>query len=293
MIPVLIIGYKRPQLLKEQLSIINSWNTKVYLFIDKGSEVESNENAELIQVAEELESLNRLTLKISTCNLGVAHAVPTAVDWVLSEEESVIVLEDDCIPSLEFMDFVKRYSSFVLNNVVLISGSNWDQQGHNSRLDLPITLSSYPLIWGWYTNKRAWQKLNILRNQRVKSLDIVKVVISRPNKLIPTLYFLALEIRTLKGLVNQWDGKLALRMLIANMCGIVPNTLLTQNIGNDAVASHPMVFIKNESAQTNKLSSNYDFSKKMKNRSDKLIERNIYKIRIKHLFSPIKAKLMN
>lgn len=289
---MLIIGYKRPQLLSAQLSIINTWNTKVYLFIDRDSEVESDENTELIRIAEELERLNKLTLIVSAHNLGVALAVPTAVDWVLSQEQSVIVLEDDCIPSLEFMSFVERYSNYVVKNVVLISGSNWDQQGHNSRQELPITLSSYPLIWGWYTNKRAWQKLNTLRNQRVKSREIAKIAISRPGKLVPTLYFLALEIRTLKGFTKQWDGTIALRMLVSNLCGITPNVLLIQNIGNDSVASHPMEFVKNASTETNILAPNHDFSNKMKNRADKLIERNVYKIRGKHLFSPLKAMLL-
>ena len=88
-------------------------------------------------------------------NLGCGIAVSSAITWFFENVEEGIIIEDDCLPNIDFF----YYCAELLDkwredtSVFHISGSN------------PIVYkkhkvsyfgSKYPLVWGWATWKRAW-----------------------------------------------------------------------------------------------------------------------------------------
>jgi hypothetical protein len=88
-------------------------------------------------------------------NLGLNRRMISAVDWVFTQTESAIVLEDDCLPHRDFFRFcssmLERYRHDA--RVVHVSGECYRTQrvGGDS-----YYFSKYPLAWGWATWKRAW-----------------------------------------------------------------------------------------------------------------------------------------
>ena len=73
---------------------------------------------------EEWKSVNRLIQEIDWCetyvqvsetNKGLAKSIVAGVDYVLQECDAVIVLEDDCVPHPQFMEYMlkalKKYES--------------------------------------------------------------------------------------------------------------------------------------------------------------------------------------
>jgi hypothetical protein len=91
-------------------------------------------------------------------NMGLKRRVETGLAWVFSQVSEAIILEDDCVPHPSFFPFcrelLERYRDD--EQVMGISGSNFlfDQAPPAESYHF----SSYPLIWGWATWRRAWNR---------------------------------------------------------------------------------------------------------------------------------------
>lgn len=94
---------------------------------------------------------------LSDKNLGCKYRISSGLDWVFSEVEEAIILEDDCVPALSFFDFCQdmlkyyRYDERVMH----IAGNNF--QSGKSRTDYSYYFSKYTHIWGWASWRRAWK----------------------------------------------------------------------------------------------------------------------------------------
>ncbi len=93
----------------------------------------------------------------SEVNLGCRKRVSSGLDWVFSQVEEAIILEDDCLPDPSFFRFCEellekyRYEP----KIMLISGQNI--QFGQKRRDYSYYFSRYNHCWGWASWKRAWQ----------------------------------------------------------------------------------------------------------------------------------------
>lgn len=94
-------------------------------------------------------------------NLGLRERVATGLSWVFAQTEAAIVLEDDCLPDPSFFPFcgelLDRYATD--DRVMSISGNQFvpaaGARTHSYRF------SRQPLIWGWATWRRAWQRCDV------------------------------------------------------------------------------------------------------------------------------------
>ena len=88
--------------------------------------------------------------------MGCDFRVPTGVDWVFEHVEQAIILEDDCIPSLDFFqyaeDMLKKYQEDP--RIMMVSGSNL-AIGYEIKNSCCFTARVY--TWGWATWRRAWR----------------------------------------------------------------------------------------------------------------------------------------
>lgn len=95
--------------------------------------------------------------KYADSNLGLKNNVSLGLDWVFSQIERVIVLEDDCIAHPDFFRFcdtlLDRYATD--ERISVITGNNF-QNGHQ-RGEASYYFSKYNHCWGWATWRRAWQ----------------------------------------------------------------------------------------------------------------------------------------
>lgn len=92
---------------------------------------------------------------LSEANLGPDARVISAVNWVFKSADSVVVLEDDCLPHERFFSFcstmLDRYRDDT--RIMHVSGECYRtvREGDSSYF-----FSKYPLAWGWATWARAW-----------------------------------------------------------------------------------------------------------------------------------------
>lgn len=93
-------------------------------------------------------------------NLGIARSIVGAVNELINEYGSVIVLEDDLVVAPDFLHFMleglRRYAN--CPRVMQISGHLHTDVGRapTSGLFLPLTTS-----WGWATWALAWRQLKL------------------------------------------------------------------------------------------------------------------------------------
>ena len=103
--PVLIICYRRPANLDIIVRACKDKSRDIYIFVDKCDDYDEL-NIEVCRMANKYaESAERIRVTVSGKNLGVRFAVPAAIDWALESSESLIVLEDDCIPNEYAFDY--------------------------------------------------------------------------------------------------------------------------------------------------------------------------------------------
>jgi GT2 family glycosyltransferase len=94
-------------------------------------------------------------------NLGCKKGVSSAITWFFEQEEQGIILEDDCVPNLDFFTFCEslldRYAED--ERVSVITGNNF--QNNKWRGDASYYFSKYNHCWGWASWRRSWKDYRV------------------------------------------------------------------------------------------------------------------------------------
>ena len=260
----------------------------MYVMIDKAPESLASENNKVIRCAESFNEKLNLIIRVNEVQAGVKLGVPRAIDWVLNLENQCIILEDDCDLSSNTLSYFDQMSIYIGGDIALISGdSPWkkDEVEHSS-------LSQYPLIWGLATNREQWKKLRVLIDGEIPWMRVLQTAARNPRNILSVSYFLSAQIRVKRGLFQAWDCSVALNMLLTNLKCIIPNVRIVDNVGNDEFAHHTLQNLGHVNRKIEELTTastslrNDPCSQKAVN---KAIRKRIYKMRIRHFFSPVKV----
>lgn len=160
--PVLLIGFNRPDLLREVIDRVRAVRpARVYLAVD-GPRPDRTGEAERVLACQQLAGAIDWGAEVRTLfrpgNLGCGRAVSGAITWFLEHEERGIILEDDILPGPDFFPFVadllQRHQHD--EDVAAVTGTNFVPPAHQTN---PATyrFSRVPVVWGWGTWRRAWQ----------------------------------------------------------------------------------------------------------------------------------------
>jgi hypothetical protein len=279
---VLIVGYRRFDNIKLIIELcLAAGVERIYLSIDG-----AKNSLELIDLELGLKSLddylnqelNVVNLKVHNTNLGSAVNVLSACDWVFSLESFAIILEDDCIPSLDFFAYIEDVKSFVIENpkIYMASGSQFAPSSVTRNTNL---LSSYPLIWGWATSHAKWR---IMRDELINNLS------SKNNANFASKsefrFWQSGSRRAKEGMVDAWDIPLVFAIKTLNGLVILPGINLIRNIGNDLVATH----MKKESKWVGIPTHSYvrsTFPLEHSPEVDSWLRDSLYRIRTRHYFT--------
>jgi hypothetical protein len=287
-LPVLVVAFCRSRNLYEILNSLIGEDRRVYVVIDKATDRFVKENKEVISCAKSFEDKLNLRIRVNEENAGVKMGVPNAVEYVLTEEFSCIVLEDDCLADNLALNFFDSMATNLKENICLVTG---DSPWFKDEVDVN-TVSTYPLIWGWATNRPQWNKLKIFVNQPAPWKVAFKTLCRKPNLAIPIAFFLASQIRIEKEKLQAWDCSLALSMILQDLKCIIPSTRLTSNIGNDEFAHHTLSqkSVRTETVSMGRrITERVSYEEKLEHITDAAIQKRIYKMKWFHLMSPLKA----
>jgi hypothetical protein len=158
--PILFIVFNRPETTAKVFERIRQVKPlRLYLAGDGPREGREGEKEKVNKVREILTKLDwpcEVKTLLREKNLGCKKGVSTAISWFFEYEEQGIILEDDCLPHLDFFPFCEnlldRYARD--ERVSIITGNNF--QNGKWRGDGSYYFSKYNHIWGWATWRRSW-----------------------------------------------------------------------------------------------------------------------------------------
>ena len=170
-------------------------------------------------------------------NLGCRRRMVTGIDWVFSQFEEAILLEDDCLPHPTFFPFCTELLERYRDNerVFMISGDNMQlgkRWGNESYYFSVVTH-----IWGWATWRRAWQLHDAdLRDwpQNQKS--------AFPGDFVPSdravRFYKKMMADTFTGKLDAWSLGWMYAAWKQRALTVLPSVNLISNIGFGADATH-------------------------------------------------------
>jgi len=237
--PVVLLIFNRTDLTEIVFEAIRQVKPKKLLVVADGprfaQEAEKCEKSR--DVIQKIDWECELLTNFSEINLGCKQRVSSGLDWVFSEVEEAIILEDDCLPNPSFFSFCEtllehyRYDE----RVMMISGDNF--QLSNSRTEYSYYFSKYTHIWGWASWRRAWQyyDVNMKTWEEYKKIGLIGSVC---NDWYEQKYWTDIFDQVFHGTINTWDYQWLYTCWCQNGLSIIPSCNLVSNLGFGSDATH-------------------------------------------------------
>jgi hypothetical protein len=172
----------------------------------------------------------------SEVNLGCKRRMSSGIDWVFSQTEQAILLEDDCLPDASFFPYcrelLERYADD--ERVMTISGDN--MQFGIRHTPYSYYFSAVQHIWGWATWRRAWRKYDVQMRRwpEVAETNFTGDMVP-PNA---AAYLKKKMAETYAGKIDTWDYQWTFACWLNRAFCILPAVNLISNIGFGPGATH-------------------------------------------------------
>lgn len=244
-VAILFLVFNRPDNTAKVFEVIRSARPGRLYIASDGPRVSREgeiETVELVRsIATQVDWPCEVKLLFREENLGCKIAVSSAISWFFESEAEGIILEDDCLPGIDFFRFSKELLEKYRHDerVGIICGTNL----YNLNRILPAAYSdeSYYFgrsasIWGWATWRRVWKDYDVnisewseLRKSKAYKKNFTK----RKWKFLCNVFD-----KTQENKVDTWDYQLGFSLLKTNRLCVIPNINLIKNIGFNSDATH-------------------------------------------------------
>lgn len=170
-------------------------------------------------------------------NLGCKKGVSSAINWFFEFEEQGIILEDDCVPSLEFFFFCENLLDYYSEDerVAVISGDNF--QNKKWRGNESYYFSKYTHCWGWATWRKSWQNFDYDLSFWPKWRNS-EDWLSNVSEKIERRYWQKIFDQVFAKQIDSWAYPWTASVWYKGGLTVVPNVNLVSNIGFAEDATH-------------------------------------------------------
>ncbi len=160
--PVLLIIFNRPHTTQKVFERIRQVKPrKLYVAADGPRAhvaTDTERCAETRRIVEQVDWECEVKTLFHEQNLRCGVAPARAITWLFENEETGIILEDDCVPSKSFFwycqEVLEKYKHDT--RIMHVSGNNY-LNGWRHDADYSYYFSDKVNAWGWATWRRAWQ----------------------------------------------------------------------------------------------------------------------------------------
>lgn len=246
-VPVALIFFNRPDTFERVFEKVREAKPKKLYLIQDGPRNENDipKIMECRKIAESIDWECETIRDYSEVNLGCGIRPQSGITNALKNEESVIILEDDCVPANSFFPYCEQMLEKYKDDerICYISGLNhfeeWDCGDSN------YFFTKTGAIWGWATWKRAWGKYYDYYMKDIDDEHIVSLVKNQiTNKCVAKSRIEAWK-KAKKSLDNgeklsYWDAQWGFVKYSQNMLVIVPRYNQIHNIGVGVGSTHAM-----------------------------------------------------
>jgi len=239
--PIVLFAYNRPEHTKKTLEYLKkntlARESDLFIFLDGPKDYNSGKKVdEVKKIIGNINGFKRIVIEISKENKGLANSVISGVSKVINDYGKVIVLEDDLLTSIDFLDYMNNALNFYKNNNKI-----WSISGYNIPIEIPkgyksdIYLSYRASSWGYATWKDRWNKTdwevksykNFYKNKKEQKLfdkggyDLSEMLVNQMN-----------------GKIDSWAIRWCYSQFKNKTFTIYPIKTKIKNIGLDGSGTH-------------------------------------------------------
>jgi hypothetical protein len=238
--PIVFFVFNRPK--ETQIvfdSIKKSKPSQLFLIAD-GARKESPDEERCLEVRKIISDINwdcQVFRNYSDVNLGCKLRVSSGLDWVFSQVEDAIILEDDCLPNTSFFDFCDQLLDYYQDDDRVFSISGATFQPASRKFSTSYYFSKYTHIWGWATWRRAWRFYDV-------DMKLWECILNEDylRSLFPDwqarLYWKQKFQKLYHKEIDTWDFQWTFASFIQNGLHVLPTQNLVSNIGFGKEATH-------------------------------------------------------
>jgi hypothetical protein len=247
-VPILLIGYNRPNLLENQINILRKIKpSKMYIAID-GPKKNHGEDTHLVEEARKKVDLVDWECNLSTNfnikNLGCAETVQSAISWAFTDNEFLIILEDDIEFNENFIKFCEKYLYQHSSNELFGSISGYQPINEELiKFEERLLCSKYFSGWGWATSREIWESYTT-KNPKKINFSLFKIAQKYKFNILLILFESYNLYLIKKGKLDTWDYQFSYFLYINNKLNIYPDKNLIKNIGFNSSGTHTKSPIK-------------------------------------------------
>jgi len=239
--PVAFFIFKRPHESARVFETIRQVKPPRLLVVADGPRADREGEAELCaqtrSVIEKVDWNCEVLTNYAPENLGCKTRVSSGLDWVFDTVEEAIIIEDDCLPDLNFYPFAEELLSRYRddNRVFSITGQN--VQFGRKRNDYSYYFSRYTNCWTWASWRRAWKYYDVEMKLWPEIRDSNWLVDILGDTQTVQVWKQTFEM-CYDGRLNTWDFQWTFASFIQNGLTAVSQLNLVKNIGYGAGGTH-------------------------------------------------------
>lgn len=237
--PILLIAFNRPDTLMKVFECVRQAQPPViYIAVDgprTKNEKDRVKTNEVKRIVELIDWPCKLNTRFLEENYGCGKAPSSAISWAFETTDKLIVLEDDCVPSMSFFRFcdemLERYEAD--KRVGMISGRSMQQNCKYFGKDDYI-FSNVAHTWGWATWKRVWDEYDLYMKdypEFVEKGGCKNIYYSKTRARMKDKHYTAVYNRIEEEVKHSWDSQWSYARSKNGYLGIVPRVNLIENIG--------------------------------------------------------------
>ena len=241
--PIVLFTYNRLEELKQTVDALKMADladkSVLYTFSD-GPKTLEDENAveEVRSYLSNITGFQKVIIKSSDKNIGLANSIISGVSMVLEEHGKAIILEDDLLVSDNFLVFMNQGLEYYHNNpkVMSICGYNMGvNKGKSEAYPYDAFFAQRSSSWGWATWYDQWQGIDWeVSDFESFSKDRKKI---REFNAYGSDLFRMLK-RQKQGEINSWAVRYNYHQYKHGLFSVFPLLSTVKNIGFSEQATH-------------------------------------------------------
>lgn len=239
--PIVLILFNRPELTAQVFAAIRQLRPeRLFLIADGPRHTHPHDGVRCTdarQIVAQVDWPCSVQHNYSAQNLGCGHRVASGLDWVFSQVDAAIILEDDTLPDPSFFPFCEelltRYSGD--ERVAYISGHN--SFGRWEKATASYFACRHGSIWGWATWRRAWQQYDFTL-ARFRTWEIQSILARHMPDPEHAAHQEWLFHHFTGKVIDTWDIQWTLSCLLHGTLCLMPSHNLVRNLGFHGDATH-------------------------------------------------------
>jgi len=246
--PVALFIFNRPEITQQIVGILQRINIPTLFVVADGPRPGNLEDEVLCRQTRKIVDSISWDCKVHKLyrevNVGCGHSPAQGLDWVFSQVDRCIILEDDCIPHPSFF----RYCSELLERyladprIMMISGDNYLLGRHPISNSYLFSINTQ--THGWATWRRAWERYDFYMKDwpQLRSLSWLNQLLA--NKSYAKSWLKNFDFAYYEANHNPnctfWDYQWIYACWKYNGLTIIPSVNLISNIGYGQSATHTL-----------------------------------------------------